>query len=387
MEQEDEHRIDHRTLPQNPRRTFGHQLALEAIQRNFLQPVSPLLGKEFPLMFRISRGRFQVLLEDVMNTPELVFYHKSPGPFGRPIASVQAILLLPLKTLAYGVPPHTFIDFFQMSKEMARDCCRAFDRAIQTLDMKEYLRVPTVEDLKGINKLHQHRHGVLQMTGSLDCSHTYWKNCPKAWQGSYIGKEKKAAIVMEAVCDYHLWIWHVSYGYAGSLIDLNILNASTFLQAMTGGDLDKLEEEAGIVPYTISAEEFRKMFIIVDGIYPEYSRFVKGINQPVGSQQKHYTEWQEGARKDVEILFGVMQSMWQFIARRDSRAAYMLAQHLEEDYNGGSHVDQPNDLEEVQDTHIPKKNLVNVPNDIHTSQSLMDDTIAFLYHYANVWLH
>ncbi|KAG7354314.1 hypothetical protein IV203_003670 [Nitzschia inconspicua] len=87
----------------------------------------------------------------------LVFYHKPPDPFGRAIASVEARRLLPLKTLAYRVPPHTFIDFFQMSKEMV----------------------------------------------------------------------------------------------------------------MTGGNLDKLEEEAGTIRYTISGEEFRKMFILLDGIYPE----------------------------------------------------------------------------------------------------------------------
>jgi hypothetical protein len=34
--------------------------------------------------------------------------------------------------------------------------------------------------------------------GSLDCTHTYWKNCPKAWQSSYVGKEKQPSIVLEA---------------------------------------------------------------------------------------------------------------------------------------------------------------------------------------------
>ncbi|KAG7356449.1 plant transposon protein [Nitzschia inconspicua] len=279
-----------------------------------------------------------------MTTPELVFYHKSPDPFGRPIASVEARLLLPLKTLAYGVPPHTFIDFFQMSKEMARDCCRAFDRAIQTLYMEEYLRVPTVEDLKGINKLHQHRYGVAGMIGSLDCSHTYWKNCPKAWQGSYIEKEKKATIVMEAVCDYHLWIWHVSYGYAGSLNDLNILNASPFLQAMTGWDLDKIEEEAGTVPYTISGEEFRKMFILVDGIYPKYSWFVKA--RPI-----LLLDLEDISAKITSVLILHNMLVKDRVMDGDYRAAYMPAQHLEEDCNGVLHADQPNDLEEVQARH------------------------------------
>jgi hypothetical protein len=32
-------------------------------------------------------------------------------------SSLATRLLLPLKSLAYGVPPHTFIDYFQMSPQ------------------------------------------------------------------------------------------------------------------------------------------------------------------------------------------------------------------------------------------------------------------------------
>ena len=57
------------------------------------------------------------------------------------------------------------------------------------------------------------------------------------------------------------------------------------------------------------------MFLLVDGIYPSYSRFVKGISEPVNNRQKLYTEWQEKARKDIERAFGVLQSSFQFVTR------------------------------------------------------------------------
>ncbi|KAL7478487.1 hypothetical protein ACHAW6_010035 [Cyclotella cf. meneghiniana] len=41
------------------------------------------------------------------------------------------------------------------------------------------------------------------MFGSLDCTHTYWKNCAKGWMGSYSGKEHKPSIVLEAIVDHH----------------------------------------------------------------------------------------------------------------------------------------------------------------------------------------
>ncbi len=67
--------------------------------------------------------------------------------------------------------------------------CRDLDYAIQVLYMKEYLQVPNEVDLHNINQLHCHVHGVDNMLGSLNCLHTIWKNCPKAWAGSYQRKK------------------------------------------------------------------------------------------------------------------------------------------------------------------------------------------------------
>jgi hypothetical protein len=75
--------------------------------------------------------------------------------------------------LAYGVPPHTFIDYFQMSPQYARECCKEFDNGMRTIYMNEFLRLPTATDLKNIVKLHKAAHGVDGMIGSLDCTHTF----------------------------------------------------------------------------------------------------------------------------------------------------------------------------------------------------------------------
>jgi hypothetical protein len=72
----------------------------------------------------------------------------------------------------------------------------------------EYLQLPTKKDMEALIKLRKHQHGVDGMFGSLDCMHTFWTNCPKAWQGSFEGKEGKPSIVLEAIADNHLWFWH-----------------------------------------------------------------------------------------------------------------------------------------------------------------------------------
>jgi Plant transposon protein len=304
---------DHRSQPRRQRRVFRHDQALACIRRDYLGP-NRLLGAEFQLMFRISQGRFQVLLEDVMASGN-PFYVNDGNRNQQLGASIEAKLLMPLKCLAYGVPAHCFMDYFSMSKTMCLEVTRQFDKVVADLYKAEFLRVPDGVDLKNICMLHKSAHGVDGMVGSLDCSHTYWKNCPKAWQGSFQGKEGRPTVVLEALCDYHLFFWHASCGYAGCLNDINILNMSPFLERLVDGEMDGAAHAAGAAPFTIAGEQFDLLYALVDGIYPRYSRFVQGIKSPIGLRQQQFTGWQEGARKDIERAFGVLKGQFQFVER------------------------------------------------------------------------
>jgi hypothetical protein len=272
------------------------------------------MGSDFKLMFRMSRSRFQRLMEDVM-ARDIKFYKVESTLLKGSVASLEARLLLPLKALAYGVPAYAFRDYFQVSKTFARECCYEFDNVIRMIYQNEFLRLPTAFDLQNITKLHKAKHKVDGMIGSLDCTHTYWKNCPTAWQGSYTGRPDVPSIVLEAVADYNLFFWHVSYGYPGTYNDLNILNLSPLFESMIDGSLEALEREAGCVPFKIGDEEFNKCFFLVDGIYGNYSRFVKPIKAAIEEKDKRYTGWQEASRKDVERAFAVLKKRYQFLDR------------------------------------------------------------------------
>ena len=307
-----------RNKPRKQKRKFRHKEALKCICRDYLgiagDPLTPLfVGVEFKRMFRISRPRFQRMMEDIAALGDS-FYTSRYDAVKSDVASFEAKLLLPLKCLAYGVPPHCFQDYFQMSMTLCKKCCWKFDETIKSLYEKEYLRLPTKADLKGILKLHKKVHLVDGMFGSLDCMHTYWKNCPVAWQGSYKGKEKCPSIVLEAASDHNMWFWHAAYGFAGTLNDINILNLSPLLASFLDGSFHELESE--VVPFDIAGMAFNMTFLLVDGIYPKYSRFVKGITEPIGRREKKFTQWQEAARKDIERAFGVLQqAKFQVLAR------------------------------------------------------------------------
>ena len=84
------------------------------------------------------------------------------------------------------------------------------------------------------------------------------------------------------------------------------------------GLFETIEDESGVVPFQVppdSDEFFQQMFVLVDRIYPQYSRFVKGYKAPIDEDEKHFTGWQEAARKDIERAFGNLQCRWQWIAR------------------------------------------------------------------------
>ena len=149
------------------------------------------------------------------------------------------------------------LDYFQMSEELGRRACRELD---------EFLHLPTVADIKSIVKLHKLQHNFDGMSGSLDCTHTNWKNCLKAWHGSFKGKENNPSIVLEALCDYHPCFWHASYGYAGTLHDHNILNLSPFRYNLTNGKFKNIKKESNVIPFVVAKDNFHSLYILIDGV-------------------------------------------------------------------------------------------------------------------------
>lgn len=302
------------------RTQFDHKRAQDCIISDYLGipkygMVPRFNSRQFQVMFRIHPTRYEHIRYMIGNFGNPFFRSASTAGVGRSTASLDCRLLLSLKTLGYGVAVHCFADYFQMSQQLCRDCLIHFCRDMKQIFQEEFLRCPSAWDLKNIIAYHKAVHKVPGMIGSLDCTHTTWKNCPKAFQGSYSGKSKRPTIVLEAVCDYNLWFWHASFGYCGAMNDINILNLSPLLEQMLDGTFDRLEDEADeVTPFQIGNEQFNKCFFLTDGIYPRYARFVKGLKVPLTEEQKRFTAWQESARKDIERAFGVLKEKFQWVS-------------------------------------------------------------------------
>jgi Plant transposon protein len=81
------------------------------------------------------------------------------------------------------------------------------------------------------------------------------------------------------------------------------------------GTFAETESEAGVVPFKIDDETFQKTYMLVDGIYPKYSRFVGTVKHPITEEEKKNCKWQESSRKDIERVFGVLQNRWNAMER------------------------------------------------------------------------
>jgi Plant transposon protein len=303
---------DHRSLPRRKKTVFDHRRALMCIRDDLTGPDARFVGKDFKMFFRISRSRFQHILEMFGNHGG-DFYSGKADCCGNQTASIEAKLLLPLQTLAFGGATHQFCLYYQMSKTLAATSCSMFHKTFLHLYRKKYLKKPSKEDIYRISSLHEQIHGVAGMFGSLDCMHTKWKNCPTGWQGSFKGQKGYSSIVLEGLCDYHCYFWHVEYGHAGTNNDVNILKASDFYTSLIDGRFDELERD--VVPFVIANQPFNKMFILVDGAYPKFDRLVKPMKFPILPEQKKFKEWQSAARKDIERAFGMLQGRFQAVVR------------------------------------------------------------------------
>ena len=69
-----------------------------------------------------------------------------------------------------------------------------------------------------------------------------------------------------------------------------------------------LSGRAPAVQFTMNKTQYNMRYYLADDIYPDFATFVKTISMPQVEKQKLFAQRQESTRKDVEWVFGVLQS-------------------------------------------------------------------------------
>jgi hypothetical protein len=298
-------------LVQSATRTlrYQHDRATQAVEQDYFCLTPVFDDKQFERMYCITKTMAQQLLNVCALTDP--FFTAQTDVCKRFNIGPMVKVLMSLKLIGYGCSPSAFLDYFQMGETTARTCLVKFCTIVSSHeDLRSvFARKMTKADALRVTAMHEEQHGIAGMIGSLDCTHVCWKNCPVAWQGSQTGKEGTPTIVLEACCDYNLWFWHASFGWPGSMNDINIWDRSCLLKSFLDGSFAQNLD----FDFEIAGRIFRRLWVMVDGIYPELSRFVKTVEEPANPLAALFVKWQEAVRKDIERGFGVLKGKFHIL--------------------------------------------------------------------------
>ena len=258
----------------------------------------------FREVFRMRRCLF-MRLHDAVCSFDDYFEQKTNCAGAVGLSSFQKATAA-MRMLSLGTPARAQEEYCRLAPSTAREAMLRWCRGIRACFEEEYLRQPTHNDIVTQMTVNQDR-GWPGMFGSIDCMHWKWKLCPVALQWSYQDKNKNRSIILEAVCDYRLWIWHAFFGIPGGNNDLNVLDRSPLVRNILTGNANGLG-------FWVNGNWYDKYYLLADGIYPKWSCFVQSLQDPEDQKESNFSACQESARKDVERCFGVLQSRWSMIA-------------------------------------------------------------------------
>ena len=159
--------------------------------------------------------------------------------------------------------PLMFDEYLQLGETTALTTLRQFCNCIQAIFGPEYLRKPNADECQRLIDMHGRVHNFTGMLGSIDCMHWEWRNCPVAWKGQFTSgfKGRHPMMILEAVADYRLRIWHAYFGVAGSNNDINVLQSSHLFN-------DESRGKGPQISFMANGTQYNKAYYLADGIYP-----------------------------------------------------------------------------------------------------------------------
>ncbi|KAI4994273.1 hypothetical protein ZWY2020_029321 [Hordeum vulgare] len=273
----------------------GRDVGFLLLWNDYFKEVPRFPEHVFRRRLRMSRTLFNRIADGILE-------HDYDGYFTQKRSDSGALGLHPLqkmtaamRILTYGTTADGVDEYIWSAEATNLESCKKFVIKVCEVFGEEYLRSPNEEDIARLLAIGEER-GFPGMLGSIDCMQRGWKNCPKKWHGMFRGHVNEPTMILEAVASQDLWIWHAYFGLPGSLNDINVLQRSPVFTKLAEGHTPP-------VNYSINGH----------GIYPRWATFVKSIPAPTSRKHKTFAKKQEGARKDVERAFGVLQSRFAIV--------------------------------------------------------------------------
>jgi hypothetical protein len=94
-------------------------------------------------------------------------------------------------------------------------------------------------------------------------------------------QDGKKSIILEAIADGGLHIWHAFFGIPGANNDLNVLDRSPLVQNMLSGAGRNMH-------FVVNGCNYDMYYLLTDGIYPHWACFVSTIHKPPDEEKAHF---------------------------------------------------------------------------------------------------
>jgi len=282
----------------NKRRDFAagvHNILRDYFGVGGLPPIYD--ERDFETRFRVPRSVFRRVYLAVKDEP---FFQQRINATGKLQAHPLQKVVAAFRVIAYGEAADRADEYVRLSRTVIATSTKLLMEFIVRRWGPTYLRRPNQDELNTIMERNKER-GMPGCMGSLDCCHWEWHKCPTGMAGAYQSRKGKRGIVVEAVCDEDLWVWHLFVGAPGSLNDINVMQQSPLYLDVTGGRWPPRG-----TPFTINGRTRTLPYYLVDGIYPRYAFLMSPHPKPSTEEQTTFNRLQEAIRKDVERLFGVL---------------------------------------------------------------------------------
>ncbi|XP_047961966.1 uncharacterized protein LOC125206785 [Salvia hispanica] len=174
-----------------------------------------------------------------------------------------------LRQLAYSTTTDMFDEYLHVGDTTGQECLIKFCEGMIDAFNASYLRKPNVEDCQFLMRIHDRVHDFPGMLWSINCMHWEWKNCLAAWRGQFTCgyKGTHRTMILEAIVDHRLWIWHAYFGVTGSNNDINVLNTLSFFTEQCNGN-------GPVIQFTANGRQHHMRYYLANGIYPRWSVFL-----------------------------------------------------------------------------------------------------------------
>jgi hypothetical protein len=260
-------------------------------------------GKEFRLVSRLTRERFDYLVERLQADP---FLGDAPadGKGRPPKTPLKLKVICVLAVLGGGLSFVWIARWAGISKGEVRT---VFHKVLEWLVVHEYDRWVTPPTEEADIRRTEARFARMGFPGCITCFdgvHWRWDNVPAGRHYMYNGKESYPSVAFNVACDSTTRVHHVYGSSPGAVNDKTMARLDPFMVDMhlNGKYADHTFQLYN--PNTMEYETHKGLYSICDGGYHLWRVTQAPVKHASREWDRKYSKRMESVRKCVECLFG-----------------------------------------------------------------------------------